>query len=181
MGLCPVEVTMGLCPALRATRPCPFPGSLPVGNLFVIPRDWRTFVPALELRLFVNDGLRQRSRAGEMVWDVGEVFEQVFVRKGVQWDDAGRKVALFDGDSIPARTLVLTGTPHGTVFDGVPPAILARGVLRWLAGGWGLSIPAQVIEAYKDAARDARAYLQPGDDVAIHVHRLGELKSRVRP
>lgn len=158
-----------------------FPGSLPVGNLFVIPREWRSFVPALELRLFVNDDLRQRSRAGEMVWDVGAVFEQVFLRKGVQWEDAGRKVALFDGDTIPARTLVLTGTPHGTAFDGVPAAILARGVLRWLAGGWGLSIPTQVIEAYKDAARDARAYLQPGDDVAIHVHRLGELKSRVRP
>lgn len=158
-----------------------FPGSLPVGNLLVIPKDWRTFVPALELRLFVNGDLRQRSRASEMVWGVDEVFAQIFRRKGTEWEDAGRRFALHDGDEIPARTLVLTGTPHGTVFDGVPPAIMAKGVLRWLAGGWGLSIPAQVIDAYKDAAREAKAYLQPGDEVAIHVQRLGELKNRVRP
>lgn len=158
-----------------------FPGSLPVGNLLVIPRDWRTFVPALELRLFVNDRLRQRSRASEMVWDTAEVLRQVFAKKGVSWEHQGERFPLFDGDAIPARTLVLTGTPHGTVFDGVPPGIIASGLLRWLAGGWSLSVPEQVIAAYADAAREAKAYLQPEDRVAIHVHRLGELKSRVVP
>jgi len=158
-----------------------FPGSLPVGNLLVIPREWRTFVPTLELRLFVNDRLRQRSRASEMVWDTAEVLRQVFAKKGVSWEHQGERFPLFDGDSIPARTLVLTGTPHGTVFDGVPPGILASGLLRWLAGGWGLSVAEQVIAAYADAAREAKAYLQPEDRVAIHVHRLGELKSRVVP
>jgi 2,4-diketo-3-deoxy-L-fuconate hydrolase len=158
-----------------------FPGALPVGNLLVIPRDWRTFVPGLELRLFVNDRLRQRSRASEMVWDTAQVFERIFAKKGVTWEHEGGAVALFDGDAIAARTLVLTGTPHGTVFDGVPRGVMARGLLRWLAGGWSKSIPEQVIDAYVEAAREAKAYLQPGDRVAIHVHRLGELKSRVVP
>lgn len=158
-----------------------FPGSLPVGNLLVIPRDWRAFVPGLELRLFVNGALRQRSRASLMVWDTAEVFAQVFGRRGARWDHAGTSFALFDGDAIPARTLVLTGTPHGTVFDGIPPRVIAAGLLRWFAGGWTAGIPVQVVAAYRDAATKARAYLQPGDEVAIHVQRLGELKSRVVP
>lgn len=158
-----------------------FPGYLPVGGLFVVPRDWRAFVPQLELRLFVNGRLRQRSRASEMVWDVEEVLRQSWARHGVTWEHRGAEVALFDGDAIPERTLVLTGTPHGTVFDGVPPAVMAAGLARWILGGWDRSVPGQVIQAYVDAARDARAYLQPGDDVRIHVHRLGEIRSRVVP
>lgn len=158
-----------------------FPGSLPVGNLFVVPRDWRTFVPGIELRLFVNDRLRQRARGSEMIWDTAEILRQALARKGETWEFQGSPVALFDGDAIPARTLLLTGTPHGTVFDGVPAPVIARGLLRWLAGGWGEGIGGQVIAAYEDAARSAKAYLQPGDRVAIPVHRLGELDSRVVP
>src|SRR6185369_315515 len=156
-----------------------FPGYLPVGNLFVIPRDWKTFVRGLELRLFVNEALRQRSSSSEMVWDVSEVLAQTLARKGVRWDHRGNDISLFDGDAIPARTLILTGTPHGTVFSGVPAAVIASGLVRWLAGGWNEGLPGNVIRAYVDAARHAEAYLQPGDEVFIHVARLGELKSRV--
>ncbi len=158
-----------------------FPGYLPVGNLLVIPRDWRAFVGRLELRLFVNDALRQRSRATEMVWDVDRVLAETWLRKDLRWQHRAEQVALFDGDAISARTLVLTGTPHGTVFSGVPGRVIAAGLLRWLWGGWTTSIPEQVIEAYVDAARTAKAYLQPGDEVAIHVHYLGELRSTVVP
>jgi len=158
-----------------------FPGYLPVGSLLVVPRNWRTFVSDLELRLFVNDGLRQRSKASEMVWNVEEVFRQIAVRRGVLWEYDGREVPLWQGDAIPARTLVLTGTPHGTVFQGMPGRLMLTGLLRWLFGGWGTSIPDQVIGAYVDDARDARAYLQPGDEVLIHVQHLGEIRSRVVP
>ncbi len=156
-----------------------FPGYLPVGNLFVIPRDWKTFVRGLELRLFVNEALRQRSSSSEMVWDVGEVLAQTLARKGMRWEHRGSHVPLFDGDAVPARTLILTGTPRGTVFSGVPASVIASGLVRWLAGGWNEGIPGNVIRAYVDAARHAEAYLQPGDEVFIHVQQLGELKSRV--
>lgn len=158
-----------------------FPGYLPVGGLLVVPRDWRTFAPELELRLFVNDGLRQRSKASEMVWNIDEVFRQIAARRGVRWEYDGRQVPLWEGDAIPARTLVLTGTPHGTVFQGLPGRFIVTGLLRWLFGGWSSSVPDQVIGAYVDDAHEARAYLQPGDDVHIHVHGLGEIRSRVVP
>jgi len=63
-----------------------FPGHLPVGNLFVIPRDHRRFAEDLELELWVNDGLRQRSKASEMIWDVDEILARTWERKDVTWD-----------------------------------------------------------------------------------------------
>ncbi len=158
-----------------------FPGYLPVGQLLVVPRDWRTFAKGIELRLFVNGSLRQRAKVAEMVWDVDEVLRQVWARDGVRWEHRGAEVALFEGDGIPARTLVLTGTPHGTVFDGVPPQVIARGLVSFLFGGWSRGVPGSVIEAYVASARKAKAYLQPGDEVLIHVQRLGQIRSRVVP
>lgn len=156
-----------------------FPGYLPVGQLFVVPRDWRAFAKNLELRLFVNGDLRQRAKVPEMVWDIDEVLRQVWARQGVRWEHRGEQVALFEGDAIPARTLVLTGTPHGTVFDGVPPQVIARGLVSFALGGWSRGIAGSVIEAYVASAREAKAYLQPGDEVLIHVQRLGQIRSRV--
>jgi 2,4-didehydro-3-deoxy-L-rhamnonate hydrolase len=159
-----------------------FPGFLPVGPLLVIPRDYRQFSRDLEIRLYVNDRLRQKARGSEMIWDVDEILRQVFARKGVAWDFRGRSVSLFNGDSIPAKTLVLSGTPHGTVFDGVPARVIASGVASWIFGGFLRRGPAgQVIESYVAAAREARAYLQPGDEVLIHIPRLGQIASHVKP
>jgi 2,4-diketo-3-deoxy-L-fuconate hydrolase len=158
-----------------------FPGFLPVGPLLVIPRDYRSFSRELEIRLYVNDALRQKALGSEMVWDIDEVLRQVFARKGVRWDFRGREVALFEGDAIPARTLVLSGTPHGTVFDGVPGGVMVRGIGAWIFGGFLSRSPAsQVIESYVAAARDAGAYLQPGDEVRIHIPRLGQIRSHVQ-
>jgi 2-keto-4-pentenoate hydratase/2-oxohepta-3-ene-1,7-dioic acid hydratase in catechol pathway len=77
--------------------------------------------------------------------------------------------------------LILSGTPHGTVFAGVPKSVMASGVASWLFGGFLSRGPAeQVIESYVSAAREARAYLQPGDEVRIHIPRLGQIVSFVR-
>lgn len=158
-----------------------FPGYLPVGALLVIPRDYRAFVRDIEIRLFVDDGLRQRALGSQMVWDVDEVLAQTMASKDVRWEHRGQQVALFDGEAIAARTLVLTGTPHGTVFSGVPNGVIVSGLARWLFGGWSKSPVEQVMDAYSAAARGARAYLQPGDEVLIQVDRLGQIRSLVVP
>ncbi len=158
-----------------------FPGFLPVGPLLVVPRDYRSFARDLEIRLYVNDALRQKARGAEMVWDIDEILRQVFARKGVSWEFRGRNVSLFDAETIPARTLILSGTPHGTVFDGVPTRVMVSGVAAWVFGGFLSRSPAaQVIESYVSAAREARAYLQPGDEVLIHIPRLGQIASHVK-
>lgn len=52
----------------------------------------------------------------------------------------------------------MTGTPHGTVFSGVSAGHMLGGMLRWVFGGWGESLPDRVIAVYVEDVRAARAY-----------------------
>jgi 2-keto-4-pentenoate hydratase/2-oxohepta-3-ene-1,7-dioic acid hydratase in catechol pathway len=158
------------------------PGYLPVGNLFVVPRDFRAFAGDLELRLYVNQGLRQRSVASHMIWDIDEILAQTWARQSLRWDHRGEEVSLLEKPGLlPDRTLLMSGTPHGTVFQGVGTRQKLSGLLAWLLGGWGESIPSHAVSAYIDDARSARVYLQPGDRVAIHVDYLGAIRNGVTP
>jgi 2-keto-4-pentenoate hydratase/2-oxohepta-3-ene-1,7-dioic acid hydratase in catechol pathway len=159
-----------------------FPGYLPVGDLFVVPRDFRAFAASLELRLWVNGRLRQRARVGEHVWDVDEILAEARARRDTRWEHRGRRVALPGAaGTIPARTLLMAGTPGGTVFRGVGLATRVVGAAAWLLGGWATPVTRHVIEAYVREARAARRYLQPGDRVLIHVDRLGVIENDILP
>lgn len=157
-----------------------FPGYLPVGNLFVIPRDFRSFAKHVRLQLFVNDRLRQRAVGSEMIWDIDEILAQTWKRRDVEWDHRGQPVSLFGkSDTLPARTLIMSGTPHGTVFNGLPKRHMVAGLLSWLFGGWSRSIPEHVVDKYVAAAHAAGAYLQPGDRVLIQVDGLGAIENEI--
>jgi 2,4-didehydro-3-deoxy-L-rhamnonate hydrolase len=159
-----------------------FPGFLPIGDLFVVPRDPRRFALDLDLELYVNGALRQRSKASEMVWDLDEIVARTWAWKERRWDHRGAQVSLLpEPDAIPARTLLLSGTPHGTVFAGLAPRHYLFGLTSWLAGGWNESVPQRVIAEYVDDARSSGAYLQPGDRVEIHVDRMGVVRNRIEP
>lgn len=159
------------------------PGWLPLGNLLVVPRDHRSFVRDLELRLYVNGSLRQRSRANEMIWDFDEVVAHTFAWKDKRWEHRGEQVSLLGAspDAIAAHTLILSGTPHGTVFAGLRARHFLGGLGRWLTGGWSRAPFHSVADAYAADARSVSAYLQPGDKVDIHVERLGVLRNTIIP
>ena len=159
-----------------------FPGSLPIGDLFVIPRDARTFAAGLELRLWVNDRLRQRAPLDSITWKLDDLVAQTWARRDLRWDDRGNEVRLpiVDG-RIPDRTLIMSGTPEGTIFRAIGTGQKMRGLGAWLVGGFGRPLPDHVIDAYIRDARDAGIYLQPGDRVAIHVERLGVIENEVIP
>ena len=159
-----------------------FPGSLPIGDLFVIPRDARAFAAGLELRLWVNDRLRQRAPLDSITWKLDDLVAQTWARRDLRWDDRGNEVRLpiVDG-RIPDRTLIMSGTPDGTIFRAVGSGQKMRGLGAWLLGGFGRPLPDHVIDAYIRDARDAGIYLQPGDRVAIHVERLGVIENEVIP
>jgi len=159
-----------------------FPSYLPVGNLLVIPRDLRAFVPDLQLELYVNGALRQREHARAMIWDLDEILAQTWARAPLRWEHRGAQVGLLgDRQDLREDTLIVSGTPHGTVFAGVSKAQMARGTARWALGGWSRPIPAHVVDAYVEAARAAGIYLKPGDEVVIHVDRLGVIRNRITP
>lgn len=98
------------------------------------------------------------------------------------WEHRGEQVSLLSPEkTIPERTLILAGTPAGTVFQGVDLGTRLRGAAAWLAGGWETPLPQHVVELHVREAREAGAYLQPGDRVVIQVDRLGVIDNRITP
>jgi 2-keto-4-pentenoate hydratase/2-oxohepta-3-ene-1,7-dioic acid hydratase in catechol pathway len=125
------------------------PGFLPVGAFLVVPDDLERFLEGVTLELWVNGGLRQRSAAREMIWDLPTLVERSFAwRERSYRHAAGARSILPEPAGIPARTLVLSGTPGGVIFE---LSTLWRGSL----------------------------YLQPDDEVVARATRLGALRNRV--
>jgi 2-keto-4-pentenoate hydratase/2-oxohepta-3-ene-1,7-dioic acid hydratase in catechol pathway len=156
------------------------PGYLPVGDLFVVPRDVRAFAAPLELRLWVNGAPRQQAQVSAQIWDLDRLLAETWARRDVTWEHRGDQVSLLAADgSIPARSLILSGTPGGTVFQGVGWGTRARGLRTWVSGGWSTPVATTVVETYITEAHAAGDYLQPGDQVTIRVDRLGVIDNLV--
>jgi 2-keto-4-pentenoate hydratase/2-oxohepta-3-ene-1,7-dioic acid hydratase in catechol pathway len=153
---------------------------LPVGNLFVIPKDFRTFSKDVKLELYVNGALRQRALVGSTFWDFDEILTQIWAQRDATWEHKGDQVPLFEGQNvIDARVMILSGTPEGTIFSDLSWAQKLSGVVSWVFGGWYKSVPDHAIERYIIEARKAAVYLQPDDEVIIHVDHLGVIFNRI--
>jgi 2,4-diketo-3-deoxy-L-fuconate hydrolase len=114
-------------------------GYLPVGNLFVIPKNYRNFSENLELKLYVNKELRQKSKFNEAIWDIDSIYDQIRIQSDRTWMHEGRELSLFNDPQekiIPERTLILSGTPSGVVFNSVTDNQKFRGFFNgcFLAG-----------------------------------------------
>ncbi|MEQ8268627.1 MAG: fumarylacetoacetate hydrolase family protein [Parvibaculum sp.] len=156
------------------------PGFLPVGNLFVIPRELRPFAEAVELRLWRNGELKQSATQSEAIWDFDELLRQTKAREGTAWEFQGRQVSLpAKGGTTPARTAILAGTPDGTVFRGVNKSAMALGLWDFVAGGWDKPLTAHVVERHIAQEKASGAYLKPGERVQIAVRYLGEIDSLI--
>ncbi len=159
-----------------------FPGFLPVGDLFVIPRDYRKLAESRVLRLDVNGEPRQRAPVSEHVWDIDRLFAETWKRKDVRWENGDEQVALLgDGDVLPARTLVMAGTPAGTVFQNVGWSHQFKGAMSWVLGFFSGPIAAPVIESYIDDPEVRASYLKADDRVTIRVDYLGTIDNLIVP
>lgn len=157
-----------------------YPGFLPVGNLFVIPKNPGQFAQNLVLKLYVNDNLRQRSTTGLMIWDFEQIVREIWAKKDVAWLYKGKSITLMGEEPvIQARTLIMSGTPHGVIFQGIPLKTKLSGIGSWITGGWNRSVPQNVIEAYIRETGESGIYLQPEDIVSVHVDRLGMLGNQI--
>ncbi len=157
-----------------------FPGYLPIGNLFVIPRDFRSFSKEIELRLYVNYALRQKSKVHTMIWDFDKMLTEIWDRRGSAWQYQNEIVSLLPEDGlIRERTLILSGTPSGTIFRGLGVGSKIEGFWDWLTGNRDDSLPTYVIEAYIKDARADGIYLQPEDQVLIYVDFMGVVHNKV--
>ncbi len=156
-------------------------GFLPVGNLLVIPRDFRSFSESIELKLAVNEKLRQQAGMTLAIWDIEELFRQIQAQEKTRWMYGEKEIGLpVVNGALPARTLILAGTPEGTVFAGIPNRTIVSGLLNWATGGWDRPLKRNVIESYIDAEKTNGRYLQAGDEVEIRVENLGVIRSGIQ-
>lgn len=90
---------------------------LPVGSLFVIPvRD--DFYKEIDMKLYVNNQLRQHSKASLMIWDPWTIMEKALADCNSIYINGDEELSILSGcKKIPAKTLFLTGTPEGTLFN----------------------------------------------------------------
>jgi 2-keto-4-pentenoate hydratase/2-oxohepta-3-ene-1,7-dioic acid hydratase in catechol pathway len=80
---------------------------------------------------------------------------------------------------LPDRSLVLAGTPAGTVFQGPGPATFVRGAYDWLTYFGRVSIIKAIVERTITDDRASGGYLKSGDVVTIRADQLGTLENRV--
>jgi 2-keto-4-pentenoate hydratase/2-oxohepta-3-ene-1,7-dioic acid hydratase in catechol pathway len=90
---------------------------LPVGPLLVIPKA-ENFYQKVQLQLYVNQDLRQRSSASEMIWSPETILDKALANCRVSYSvGTGQTAVTPSCDEIAAGTLILTGTPAGVMFN----------------------------------------------------------------
>jgi len=156
-------------------------GFLPVGDLFVVPRDLQAFVAPLELQLAVNGQPRQQTRVTAWIWDLDRLLLETAKRQGMRWTWRGGQAQLPVSAEgiIPDRTLILAGTPAGTIFKGPGPATYVRGTVDWVLSLGKGGIVHRIVERTIADDEASGAYLRSGDVVTIRVERMGSLDNRV--
>ena len=154
-------------------------GSMPVGNLLVIPRDHASYSRTLQLELWRNGIKRQHAEPAQMRWDLQRILDESHARAATRWTWNGAPVALpIDNGRIPARTLMLSGTPDGVIFHPPTPRQLFLGLsetffsLRWMQ-------PRHVVEPFLREAYASGRYLQPGEGIVMRADRLGLIVNRI--
>lgn len=89
---------------------------LPIGPLLLIPSD-DEFYRDIELSLYVNETLRQQAPAGQMIWSPQQIVVNALDNCGTPYYRGEQTLSLTACESVPAATLVLTGTPEGVLFN----------------------------------------------------------------
>jgi 2,4-diketo-3-deoxy-L-fuconate hydrolase len=158
-------------------------GFLPTGPYIVIPRDWRAFVNELDLSLSVNGQQRQHGSARDMVWNINKIIEQSLSVKGEKksyYQD--KMVNLFEGNCIPANSIIITGTPSGVVFNAPSKGFIIGAVTKYIfTGGFFRSkMHPYILQQYLKKELKNTHYLKPGDTVETSISYLGTIKTSIK-
>jgi 2,4-diketo-3-deoxy-L-fuconate hydrolase len=158
-------------------------GFLPTGPYMVIPRDWRTFIKELHLKLSVNGKVRQNGSAKDMVWNIDKIIERSLSVKGQKksfYQD--KRVNLFEGNCIPANSIVITGTPSGVVFNAPTKGFIFGTVTKYIftGGFFNAKMHPYILQQYLKKEMTNPRYLKPGDHVESSINYLGTIKTSVK-
>ena len=157
-------------------------GFLPTGPYLVIPRNWRTFVKELHLQLSVNGVVRQNGNAGDMVWDIEKIVERSLSAKGkTNSYFQNRMIKLFEGNCIPANSIIITGTPAGVVFNAPGKGFIFGSVTRYIftGGFFSAKMHPYILNDYLKKEMKNTRYLKPGDYIETSISYLGTIQTTI--
>lgn len=157
-------------------------GFLPTGPYLVIPKDWRAFVKELHLQLSVNGAIRQSGYAKDMVWNIEKIVERSRLVKGKNdsyYQD--RMIKLFEGNCIPANSIIITGTPSGVVFNAPTKGFIFGSVTKYIftGGFFSAKMHPYILSNYRKKEMKNPRYLKPGDQIETSINYLGTIKTTV--
>ncbi len=154
-------------------------GFMPVGNLFIIPKDFQRFYKSLKLELWCNGEKRQEAHPANLIWDIERIFFETLARESLRWTWNREVVSLpIRERRIPARTMILSGSPGGSIYKQPTPRDIFLGIsesffmLRWFQ-------PEAVVEPFLRNEHYSRRYLKPGDIVQMKADRLGTISNQI--
>ena len=117
-----------------------------------------------------------------MVWDLKKIVERSLSVKGKKnsyYHD--KKVTLFEGDCIPANSIIITGTPAGVVFNAPGKGFITGAVTRYIFTGGFFSekMHPYILQRYLKKEMENPRYLKPGDQIESTISYLGTIKTTV--
>jgi 2-keto-4-pentenoate hydratase/2-oxohepta-3-ene-1,7-dioic acid hydratase in catechol pathway len=152
----------------------------PMGALLVIPSDWQTFYPALEITLYVDRQLRQRDVLASMTWQPARFLDEIFAHAQRTFVYRSLPVPLLQTPNIiPEGTIILTSTPAGVVFNSPNAQQVMAGITPFvLSFDWGRTT---IFEPFIAGAFAADVFLKPGNEVITRVDGIGIIQTSVVP
>lgn len=155
------------------------PGFMPVGNLLVIPKFFRAYYRTLELGLWYNGEQRQEAHPVEMSWDFGRIIDETFARENRHWRWKGETVSLpVENGVIPARTLILSGTPAGVIYQAPTFRQLFVGFSEMFFTLQWTNLQSVIEPFLREEYRSGR-YLKSGDVVQMKADGLGIIDNTI--
>lgn len=151
-------------------------GLFPIGFFTVIPNDWLSFLNDIQLQLSVNNDIRQQAKADQMILKIDGILNLALSEEeSMRWTYKGKNIPLLNESVLYKGQSIVSGTPSGVVFRPPENTFIASCVLKWLVTGqfFKQRITDYVIESHIEAGLESKAYLQPGDQIAMSASYLG--------
>ena len=156
---------------------------MPLGLYSVVANDWRGFLDQVEISLSVNGKLRQKTMVREMIKPLDHLMADLLASKGKrQWLFAGNSIPLTQTDGLQKGQILLTGTPQGVVYNQPSWGAKIWGGFLWAVSFSFLEHSAveHVLLRQIAAGLESKAYLQPGDRVALNSNHLGSIQVMIK-
>jgi 2,4-diketo-3-deoxy-L-fuconate hydrolase len=153
---------------------------LPIGNLLIIPRDFQTFYPDIEIQLYINEKLRQKASVSELTLNPSQIIEYIWTNANKLYNYQNEKIPLIDNPNlIKEGTIVLTGTPAGVIFSPPSGKQIMEGIANYgLSFNWWNRSP---LDSYFKGAEESGVFLQSGDRIISSGTYLGILNQNIVP